>query len=75
MDESTLTGESVQVSKEVGAVGKAITEVYKASNILFTGTTVAEGSARGLVVASGNSTEFGKISKLTVETEDESGFE
>ena len=75
LDESSLTGEAVPVKKTSEVLKNKETQVYKASNIVFMGTTVSEGSAKGIVIFTGKNTEIGKIAKLTVETEDTSGFE
>lgn len=63
-DESILTGESLPVSKSVEALrGKK--EVYEQTNILFQGSFVISGQASGAVIATGNTTEFGRIAALT----------
>ncbi len=63
-DESALTGESVPVGKNVDAVDED-TPLAERSNMLFKGTAVTRGSAHGLVVGTGMSTELGRISALT----------
>lgn len=75
LDESVLTGESIQVKKVVEVLAKETPDIYEAKNIGFMGTTVVSGSAKGLVIATAKQTEMGKISKLTNETSRESGFE
>jgi Ca2+-transporting ATPase len=63
-DESLLTGESVPVSKQEDALsGKK--EVYEQSNLLFQGSFIVAGSATGVVIYTGNKTEFGRIAALT----------
>jgi len=63
-DEAVLTGESVPVSKYAEVLaGKK--EVYEQTNILFSGSFIVGGTAKGIVVATGNSTEFGRIATLT----------
>jgi Mg2+-importing ATPase len=59
-DESALTGESLPAEKNtaVVAVGTALAEL---SSCALMGTVVHAGSARGVVVATGARTEFGKI--------------
>ncbi len=67
-DESTLTGESMPVTKETGALD-AGTRVMDRRNMLFKGTAVTRGSGRGVVVATGTNTELGRISTLVSQAE------
>ena len=68
-DESVLTGESVPVTKTIGTLSKD-KEVYEQTNILFQGAFIVSGSATGIVVATGNDTEFGKIAALSKQSAD-----
>jgi Ca2+-transporting ATPase len=64
-DQSTLTGESQPVRKTSEAVlvgGLAHTEL---PNLVFAGTSVAAGTGKAVVVATGMDSEFGKIANLT----------
>ena len=63
-DESALSGESVSVSKGIEALPKD-TSLAKRTNILFKGTALIQESGKGLVVATGMSTELGNISQLS----------
>lgn len=63
VDESALTGESVPVSKQTGTVGSE-SPLADRVDMLFKGTVVTRGSGEGVVVATGMSTELGKISAL-----------
>lgn len=69
-DEAVLTGESVPVSKSIDAL-KGKKEVYDQSNILFQGSFIVAGLATGVVIATGNTTEFGRIAALTGNAPDE----
>ncbi|HHS93905.1 MAG TPA: ATPase P, partial [Rhodobacterales bacterium] len=60
VDESTLTGESLPVSK---AVSKAAEDDDTAR--LFMGTAIVTGHGEGEVVATGRATAFGQIATLT----------
>lgn len=59
-DESVLTGESLPVDKSLAAVA-AGTSLAELSGCALMGTVVRTGAARGVVVATGAHTEFGKI--------------
>jgi Ca2+ transporting ATPase len=61
VDQSILTGESESVSKstEVISMSKAVNQ--DKVNIVFSGTVVTAGRARGIVVGTGESTALGKI--------------
>jgi P-type Ca2+ transporter type 2C len=69
VDESPLTGESKQVSKDPAVVAPDA-QLAERSNMLYLGTTVRGGRGRGVVVATGVQTEVGRISELadTAET-------
>jgi len=68
-DESVLTGESVPVSKSVETLEKG-KPVYEQTNMLFQGAFIIAGSAAGIVVATGNDTEFGRIAALSKKSSD-----
>ena len=65
VDESILTGESQPIAKISESPAGSSGEIFEAKNIAFSGTSVISGKAKGIVVATGNNTEFGKIAKLT----------
>ncbi|VEL44159.1 unnamed protein product, partial [Protopolystoma xenopodis] len=71
VDQSILTGESVSVLKHVDPVPdiKAVNQDKK--NILFSGTNLASGKCRGVVIGTGLNTEIGKIRDQIMSTEDE----
>jgi len=64
VDESTLTGESQAVEKQVARLEQADLTLGDRINQAFKGTNVTYGRARGLVVATGMRTELGKIAAL-----------
>ncbi|MDP3658268.1 MAG: cation-transporting P-type ATPase [Brevundimonas sp.] len=69
LEEAILTGESVPVDKRTAAVAPAA-PIGDRSSMAFSGTLIAAGAGRGVVVATGGATEIGRISGLlsTVET-------
>ncbi|MBX3270750.1 MAG: HAD-IC family P-type ATPase [Sandaracinaceae bacterium] len=62
-DEAALTGESVPVMKAVGELA-VDTGVGDRSNMAFAGTAVTFGTATGVVVATGDHTETGRIATM-----------
>lgn len=74
VDEGTLTGESVTVSKLPGDEGTALANlpIQDQRGMLYSGTMVTRGSGRAIVVQTGMDTQFGKIQKgVTAATNDE----
>jgi len=65
VDESILTGESQPIAKISEPLEKEAKEIFEAKNIVFSGTSVISGRVKGIVIATGKNTEFGKIAKLT----------
>jgi len=70
VDESTLTGESVTVEKRTEALSGNTLALGDRVNLGFKGTTVTNGRARGVVVATGMGTELGKVAGLLNDTLD-----
>ena len=64
VDESALTGESVSVEKHARVLGAGAESLGDRLNMAYKGTTAAHGRGRGLVVATGMSTELGKVADL-----------
>ncbi len=62
IDESTLTGESLPVTKRVEAVPDPNAPPGDRVDMAFLGTTVARGRGAGVTVATGDRTVFGRIS-------------
>jgi len=63
VDESALTGESVPVEKQSGALASGA-GLADRKNLSFAGTLVTYGQAEGVVIATGNHTETGRIAQL-----------
>ena len=68
VDEAALTGESTSVTKSTQPVSES-TALAERRSMSWMGTSVTNGQARGVVVATGMQTEFGRIAKLTQEVE------
>jgi calcium-translocating P-type ATPase len=64
VDMSTLTGESLPVSRHASAQDTHV-PVLQARELLFTGTTCVAGTATGVVFATGALTELGRIAALS----------
>jgi Ca2+-transporting ATPase len=63
VEEAALTGESVPVEKHVATLTDA-QALGDRKNMVYAGTAVTYGRGRGLVVATGMRSEFGKIAKM-----------
>jgi Ca2+-transporting ATPase len=63
VEESALTGESVPVSKQVGAVA-ADAPLAERSSMAYSGTSVAAGRGTMLVTATGMRAELGRVATL-----------
>ncbi len=70
IDEAVLTGESVAAEKSPSPLEAAAVAIGDRRNMAYAGTLVARGRGQGVVVATGMTTEFGRISRLvqTVES-------
>ncbi|MCA9349044.1 cation-translocating P-type ATPase [Candidatus Saccharibacteria bacterium] len=69
-NEASLTGESVPVSKNTLAQ-KGDKPLGDQKCMAFAGTFITQGRAEGIVTATGQATEIGKIAKLVNEVEEE----
>ena len=69
VDESALTGESVPVDKDAGAVARDCPLAERVS-LAFASSLATNGTASGVVVATGDATEVGRISQLISSAED-----
>jgi cation-transporting P-type ATPase F len=63
VNESALTGESVAVEKDTQSL-RPDTPLAERTNMAYAGSFVTFGSGRGIVVATGEATETGRISQL-----------
>lgn len=68
VNESPLTGESVPADKTTEPIDEQV-PLADRLNMLYKGTSVVDGRAVGVVVATGTQTELGRISELTAQAE------
>ncbi|MFZ5758062.1 MAG: cation-transporting P-type ATPase [Thermodesulfobacteriota bacterium] len=69
IDESALTGESVPVAKNAGLLGHD-TLLADRANMAYASTLATYGQGMGVVTATGDHTEVGRISQLISSTEE-----
>ncbi len=67
-EEASLTGESVPSEKQAGIVLKDKTPIGDRKNMCFSSSTVAYGRGVGVVVATGQNAEIGKIASMLAQT-------
>ena len=68
VDEAALTGESVPVVKRTEPAGSNA-PLAEQHSMIFRGTTITEGSAEGIVVATGMETQLGRIAEMAQQAE------
>ena len=70
-EEASLTGESTAVEKTTQAIQGMEAALGDRKNLAYGGTTVSYGRGKGVAVATGMKTEFGKIATMLQEVEEE----
>lgn len=70
VDESSLTGESVAIEKQIEPLHFKEAAIGDKTCMAYKGTVVSHGRGSGLVVATGMNTELGKIASLIDESDD-----
>lgn len=68
--EASLTGESVPVDKNTNVIEKEKTGIGDRTNMLFSSSLITYGRGKGIVVATGMSTEVGKIAEMIDEVQE-----
>ncbi len=74
-NESAITGESRDIEKHTVIIDKKDAQPYELANCALMGTTVMSGVAKGIVVAIGTHTYFGKTATLLSAKIPESDFQ
>ncbi len=74
-DEAPLTGESMPVVKTIEPVNKDYSLPQQLKNIAFMGTSIASGTGKGIVIATGKDTFFGKTAVYLKRKEPETDFQ
>lgn len=70
-DESSLTGESVPVDKNANLILFNSTPLAERKNMVYSGSMIVRGKALGVVTATANNTEIGKIANILFNTKKE----
>lgn len=71
VNESSLTGESAVQEKHTARIAAAHIALADQQNMLFSGTLVATGTGRAVVVATGSATQIGHIAELVGDVEEQ----
>ncbi|MEX0975252.1 MAG: cation-transporting P-type ATPase [Bacillota bacterium] len=67
VNNSSLTGESEPVGRNAGPVDVEGVPIADMQDLIFMGTSVANGTCQAIVIRTGGKTEFGKVARLTQE--------
>ena len=68
VNESSLTGESINVEKRTGRIREKKVPLAEQTNMVFSGSLVAAGRAKVLITGTGMDTEIGRIASLMNDT-------
>ena len=71
-DESSLTGESVPAEKNADVILSKSTPLAERKNMAYSGSMITSGKAKGVVVATGNDSELGKIANILFNSQKQS---
>jgi P-type Mg2+ transporter len=75
VSQGTLTGESLPVEKEATLEAKSAAQAVDASNLCFLGTSVQSGTAKAVIVQTGQRTLFGSMVKGVATTAPPTAFD
>lgn len=75
INQASLTGESYPVEKFADVIQPKGDSLSELNNIAFMGSSVVSGTALGLVIKTGLSTQFGEVSRRLATIRTETGFD
>jgi len=75
INQASLTGESFPVEKSGEPVSGKVSTITELADIAFMGTNVVSGTAHGVVIANGDSTQFGELAGRAAGPEIETKFD
>ncbi|MEW6086714.1 MAG: magnesium-translocating P-type ATPase [bacterium] len=75
INQASLTGESFPIEKSAGPVKPGTSAISELSNIAFMGSSVVSGTAIGIAVKTGISTQFGELSRKLATQRTETSFD
>ena len=75
ISQASLTGESESLEKTPALLEQDVDSVTESPNLAFMGTTVISGSARAIVIATGDNTIFGSMAQSIAVEPVETSFE
>ncbi len=75
ISQSALTGESTAIEKTYDAYTENYDTITESPNLAFMGSNVISGTAKGVIVATGDDTLFGDMTKNVSEKPIQTGFE
>ena len=75
INQSSLTGESESVKKVSDMLNTKIDSITDLDNICFMGTNIISGSAKGVVIKTGDRTYFGKIAHTITTSKEKNAFQ
>ncbi len=75
INQASLTGESFPIEKFSNPIQAKSASLSALSNMAFMGSSVTSGTALGVVVRTGTSTQFGELSKRLVAIDAQTSFE
>lgn len=75
INQSTLTGESMPVEKNIKSSDEDKANLFELKNICFMGSYVSSGTALAVVISTGNNTYFGKLAESVSKKKDRTAFD